>query len=123
MGFRSRLIKNQQEMDVLYHQLFELEKRLMQPECRRCSAEVALLLGDDFREFGASGRVYDKTLILELLQQDTDESSREMSEFQIQVLAPDVVLVTYRVARESPSETGVFHSLRSSIWQWREERR
>jgi hypothetical protein len=82
-----------------------LERRLLDPEVRADPAAVAALLHDDFREFGASGRVYDRDGIIAAL--GAGGGAVQASDFAGVRLAADVVLVTYRT--ETPS-------LRTSIW-------
>ena len=67
------------------------------------------LLHPDFTEFGASGRIWDRESVVAAMSADPGEptSAEEMRGFQ---LAPEVVLLTYRVNRPDRS------SLRSSIW-------
>ncbi len=42
---------------------------------------------------------------------------RSLTDFKTLVLAPDVVLVTYRAVRQLGHEASPITSLRSSIWQ------
>lgn len=100
-------------------ELLRLEQRLADPEVRRAPAEMAALLEDDFREFGSSGWVFDKQAILEALR-DEDPVEITLRDAEARVLAPDVVLLTYR-ARCQRVGTGVAkHTLRSTIWRRRE---
>lgn len=84
----------------------ELEQRLLEPEVRLDRAALTALLHEDFREFGASGRVYDRAGIVETLLAG-DGSSATAFEFNATRLSSDVVLLTYRT--DPPS-------LRTSIW-------
>jgi hypothetical protein len=43
--------------ELFKEQLYQLEQRLLQPEVRRSKDDLAILLADDFVEFGSSGRV------------------------------------------------------------------
>jgi len=106
------------------HQLIhQLEKRLQQPEVRSSPAELDGLLSEDFIEFGSSGRVFDKKAIIEAVGAQASVEIT-MTDFRTALLAPDIILATYRASiiwREGNSPT---HSLRSSIWrlsgeQWR----
>ena len=67
-------------------------------------------------EFGSSGRVYRREQIIEMLRQEPPVQ-RSLTHFKTVVLAPDVVLVTYRAVRRSGSEASPEASLRSSIWK------
>jgi hypothetical protein len=72
-----------------------LEERMMKADVRRSPGELGQLLADDFREFGGSGRAFNKQQIIEALQ---TKGSRQLwlENFQAVYLAPMVVLVTYR---------------------------
>ena len=85
------------------------ELRLLDPATRADPALSRELLHPDFTEFGASGRIWDRESIVVAMAADPGEltMAEEMRGFQ---LAPDVVLLTYRVNRRAQS------SLRSSIW-------
>ena len=100
-------------MPNIEEQLHELEIRLLMPAVRRSAADLGLLVADDFREFGNSGRTFTKQQMIDALQ---SEPPREFTveDFQAQLLNPGVALVTYRIA-DPPS-------LRSSVWVLRENR-
>ncbi|MHB9023191.1 MAG: nuclear transport factor 2 family protein [Armatimonadota bacterium] len=94
----------------------ELEEILLNPTIRASSEALQGLLTDEFREFGASGRTYDKhQVIADLVQQP--EELFTIEDFRLQQLGPGFVLVTYRAIRHhNPSNKAPF-SLRSSIWR------
>jgi hypothetical protein len=85
------------------------ELRLLDPATRADPQLTRSLLHPDFTEFGASGRIWDRDSIVEAMAADPGlpTAAEEMRGLQ---LAPDVVLLTYRVNRPQGS------SLRSSIW-------
>ena len=85
------------------------EAALLDPAVRRDRARVDALLARDFVEFGASGRVWTREGILELLATGTHVPVA-MEEFDCAVLGEGVALVTYRARG----------CLRSSIWVWEE---
>lgn len=95
-------------MDLTQH-FQELEARVSQADT------VSSLLAEDFREFGKSGRVYDREETLAALA-STSLAPVMMEDFQAALLSDTVALVTYRAKRD-----GV-ESLRSSIWVKRDER-
>jgi ribonuclease HI len=84
------------------------ELRLLDPEARADSALVGRLLHPDFVEIGASGQVYRRETVMELLANDPRVQGAA-HDFVPSPLADGVVLLTYRVA-------GARNSLRSSIW-------
>ena len=88
-----------------------LEQQLLDPNFRD-TQDVALLLADDFIEFGVSGCIYNKRLVLESLRSE-QKINRSMLDFKIVELSSDVVLATYKVVNHSTSKV----SLRSSVWK------
>ena len=96
--------------------LRQLEERLLDPVIRRDSALVATLLADDFLEFGASGRVFDKASILEDLKNDPPRPASRLTDFVIRELSPTIILATYRATRFNANGEPIGQSRRSSIW-------
>ena len=94
----------------------QLEERLLQPEVRRSAQDVAELLADEFIEFGSSGHVFNKLEILEHLQHE-EPAGRSFADFRATLLAPDVMLTTYRGIRLDPKGVQATSSLRSSVWK------
>ena len=93
-----------------------LEERLLQADVRQSAQDVAKLLADDFIEFGSSGRIFDKqTTIAALKHESPTEIS--LTDYQARILAPDIVLVTYRAVRSTSAPAQTIQSLRSSIWK------
>ena len=104
-------------VSLLYEQLYDLEDRLLQPEIRRSGEEISRLLADDFIEFGVSGRTFDKLQVVEELPH-TPAVPAVIKDFQVKVLAPDVVLATYRAVKTHEAREEMRNSLRSSIWKF-----
>src|SRR5690242_572746 len=103
---------------ALRDHLLRLEETLADPGVRRSPDELARLLADDFREFGSSGRVFDKVQIIQALQeQQTVKLWLEHPEM-IRV-APDGPLVTHRGKAQFPGSRTISQSRRSSIWRHR----
>jgi hypothetical protein len=102
-------------MASLAEQLFECEKKLLDPVLRRTPEKLAPLLADDFMEFGSSGRTYDKKQILYQLRKQL-LAQLTMEEFRVVELTPHAALVTYRARAESADGKGEKYSLRSSLW-------
>jgi ribonuclease HI len=73
---------------------------------------AGLLIHEDFREVGASGRVWDRPSILTMMEKEAAAAPLRIvaSDMEAVGLAPDVVLVTY----ETHSDAG--HARRSSVW-------
>jgi hypothetical protein len=96
-------------MASVLDEVVALELRLLDPETRRRPAAVERLLHPDFREVGASGRLWDRDSIVAALADDPGEPSRA-SEVTAKFVSDHVVLITYAAERD-----GV-RSLRSSLW-------
>lgn len=105
-------------MSSLTDELFELEKKLLDPELRRTPEKLANLLADDFIEFGSSGHAYDKRRILFLLKKQLP-TRLVIEEFRVIEIAPSAALVTYRAGSESAKTEAARYSLRSSLWMQR----
>ena len=96
-------------MISLRKHLFDLESSLLNPTTRRDSEILTRVIADDFLEFGASGRAYNKKAVVDSLS--TEPKRRfKVSVFHMRELAPGCALVTYRLREKKLT------SLRSSIW-------
>ncbi len=93
-------------------ELRELELSLHRAEIRVSRERVGTLLADDFIEFGRSGTVYSKSLLLDLLSRENGSAPPPpVADFAVRFLASDIALVTYRTL--APKR----ETLRSSIWR------
>src|SRR5271169_2683111 len=99
--------------------LRNLEEQLLQPEIRRSAAKTSDLLADDFVEFGSSGRIFDKSKIIDSLRQERQSYSAQwyITDFSVRWLCTDTVLATYRLVVCDRAKTMERHTLRSSIWK------
>jgi hypothetical protein len=104
----------------LAEHLIELEQSLLKHCTRANAATLASLLADDFREFGRSGRIYNRKQIIDEL---TNESPANitLSDPVCQQLSDDVALLTYRSSRAGPLQTTI-KANRSSLWAFRDGR-
>jgi len=94
--------------------LQDLETKLMDPEVRR-SEKAAEFIADDFMEFAGNGRVFNKSDALAMMKRHVVRTMA-IEEFNVRELAPNVVLVTYRVRSQGFGGTPGRISVRSSIW-------
>jgi hypothetical protein len=101
---------------TLLEELRGLEELLAKPDVRRSPDELERLIADDFREFGGSGRIFDKKQIIAALQ-GQPRCELSLTDFQAVCLATDVVLVTYRGKAQFSESEKPLYSLRSSIWR------
>jgi hypothetical protein len=101
-------------------QFVQLEQQLLEPSTRRDPNTLALLLTEDFREIGVSGRIFTKQQIIDEL---ANESPRHLSLSNpvCRQLAEGVVLLNYRSTRTIPLEPAI-HANRSSLWVYRDGR-
>lgn len=93
-----------------HQELEELEMELLDPEARRDVARVRELLSEDFIEFGSSGRVYEKGMLVEMISKE-ERAKVLIRDFAVRELSEDVALVTYRTVGQAGQE-----ARRSSIW-------
>lgn len=110
--------RDQIKMHPWFSELQAKEMELLDPDVRSNSEQVRKLLHDDFLEFGSTGRVYNKKMLLEMLQRE-QHAKVSLREFAVRELSPDTALVTYRTVGQSGRE-----ARRSSVWirqegQWR----
>lgn len=97
-------------------ELFELEQRLLDPAVRSSPMAVIPLLHPDFREYGSSGRVYTKEMMVQMMVQQTPGVVK-IRDFEVNEVSDDVALVTYRTIGDEGRETR-----RSSVWLRRDTR-
>lgn len=108
-------------MEAINTQLRKLEEKLLEPEPRRDDAFLSEVLADEFREFGSSGRIFNKEQIIQLLRTEKFSGS-VLSEFGASALGEGAVLVTYLTASSSPVSGSPASVLRSSVWIYRDGR-
>jgi hypothetical protein len=101
--------------DELREHLLRLERSLARRDPAGVDGGLPSLIADDFLEFGASGRTWDAGTVGELLASRRPNGDASIEEFEIDRLAADVVLATYRIGRPRPSN-------RCSIWVRRRDR-
>ncbi|WDZ78779.1 DUF4440 domain-containing protein [Ensifer adhaerens] len=96
-----------------------LEEALHRPAVRRSRAALEDLLAEGFVEFGASGSVYHRAEIIDLLVEENGEDTAELrtGDYRLTPISPDAVLLTYRTHRIE-ADGSQRHALRSSIWKW-----
>lgn len=93
-----------------FQELHASEMEMLDPAVRADPVRVRELLHDDFIEFGSTGRVYDKNILVEMLRTERP-STVVIRDFTLRQLASDTALVTYRTVGQSGQE-----ARRSSVW-------
>jgi hypothetical protein len=95
-----------------------LEEALHRPSVRHSRIAIEALLAEDFVEFGASGRVYRRAEVINLLSQGEDETDSILrtSNYALAPISQNAVLLTYQshLTYRDGSERS---ALRSSIWK------
>jgi hypothetical protein len=109
------------DQTLIANQIRELEEKLLIPENRGASEDIDSILSDDFLEIGSSGHKYNKSQTKEVLQEESGVQI-SLTDFQVQVLKPGLVLATYRAIKSFQSSNETIHSYRSSIWEFQEGR-
>jgi ribonuclease HI len=89
-------------------EVVERELALLDPAVRRDPDRVRALLHADFVEFGASGRVWDRTSIAAVTSGTVERILA--TDVEAVRLGPDAILVTFR------SDDQGRRALRSSVW-------
>lgn len=100
------------ELTSLEEHILLLEKQLMTYDYKELNEHLA----NDFLEYGSSGNIFDKKAQLDAVRDDeavTNSISYTVTDFNIKLLASDIVLATYRSLRHHDSKL----VLRSSIWK------
>ena len=94
-------------------QAIELELALLTPEVRRSRLRLEGLLDPDFREIGASGRLWSRAEMIEALSNQDDDVTEPIQavDFIGTSLGPDLVLLTYVSDPEGRA------ARRSSLWR------
>lgn len=93
-----------------FHVLRTKEMELLDPDVRADPVRVRELIHDDFVEFGSTGRVYNKRMLLDMLKGER-HAAVVIREFAVRQLSADTALVTYRSVGEGGQE-----ARRSSVW-------
>ncbi|MET7620751.1 nuclear transport factor 2 family protein [Streptomyces sp. NPDC005408] len=91
----------------------EAEFRLLDPSVRLSPQRMAELLHPDYREFGTSGRIWDRDSLIAAIVSRDAPAPRPITTSRIQgtQLAPDLVHLTF------DTETGAHRAHRSSLWR------
>ena len=104
MTDRSRSTRSKSQTELL-----DLERMLLDPEVRHSRVAVELLLHPQFKEYGSSGRVYDRETMIRMMNRETS-GEITIREFEARMLSADVALITYRSVGQNQE------ARRSSVW-------
>lgn len=104
------------EKQLLLAELESLERAMHKVEKRRDRQFMESILHPEFREFGRTGRSYEREEILSEIQEDTEFPAIHADNFQVQILTQDVWLLSYLSAHRADDGTLSRRTLRSSLW-------
>lgn len=93
--------------------VIELELSLLSPDVRSSPAQVEKLLEPDFREIGASGRLWTRSQVVLALTREVpdDKTAVVVTQMQAMTFGSDLILLTYVSTR------GERRARRSSLWR------
>jgi hypothetical protein len=99
------------------------EEALLDPEVRRDRARVEALLAEDFLEFGKSGNVWSREVIIESMASGSYDPPA-MEDFKCAWIGDGAALATYKTVQVDPESGLRAVVLRSSLWireygEWR----
>ncbi len=87
-----------------------MEMEVLDPKTRGNPERLGLLLGNDFVEFGSSGRVYHKDMLIDMMVNE-QHAAVLVRDFNLRELSSESALVTYRTVGQAGQE-----ARRSSVW-------
>ncbi|WP_344864931.1 DUF4440 domain-containing protein [Amycolatopsis ultiminotia] len=99
---------NEEDPDVAA--VIEREFALQTPDVRRSRTACLELLDPQFREFGASGREWDRASVLAMMAAE-QYVPPEVEDLAVLRPAPGVIVLTYRARRADRT------TLRSALWR------
>lgn len=101
--------------ELVVAELLRCELALLDPEVRRNRRRLEALLAEDFSEVGATGRVWSRAEVLEMLTSE-EFSPPAVENFACREIGKGIMLVTYRTVRASQENSDRLVAFRSSIW-------
>jgi hypothetical protein len=100
--------------------LEQFEHQLLTSAIPHNATEISLLLADEFREFGSSGKTFSKAEIISHLQSE-GTVHLSLHGFEAYPISDQAFVVTFRAVKEVPGLAPI-ESLRSSLWIYRDGR-
>jgi hypothetical protein len=97
-------------------ELYSLELALARRDVEAIPGGYEAVLHDDFAEIGASGRVWTRAAILELMTSEAPTDAVSIEGFEVAELGPGVFLARYETVGPDPSTGRRLRRRRSSIW-------
>jgi len=97
--------------------LIGLEKELLTSETRANANRIAELIRDDFIEYGSSGEIFGKDVVLEALPLEKGERKFFADNFKARSLSQDLVQVTFDTVVTYVETNTSKSAIRSSLWK------
>jgi hypothetical protein len=102
-------------MENLKEIIYKLETDLLKPEVRSSKEKLDELIVDDFIEYGSSGLIYDKAIILERLPQEVSQTYT-LYDFEVIAISENIIQSRFKTDRINLDGTKTT-SLRTSFWR------
>ena len=104
-------------MTTLENLIKHLEERLLQEDIRSNPQILDELLGKEFVEVGVAGSITSREDVIDWLVNKDKNTKWSLDNFQLRVLAPNLVLCLYQATKKDTKQKTTNGSMRSSIWQ------
>lgn len=104
-------------VDGLLEELSKLERTVHQPDVLSNRDSLTKLLHDSFKEFGRSGRCWNKAEMLRELPERGVTRALWSQDYCLEAHTQSIALLTYKSASVDENGQLYRHSLRSSLWQ------
>lgn len=108
---------NELSESALTQHLRDLEEALLSSKVRSSPEILNEILADDFVEFGASGRVYDKQTMIATLIESSRRENFLLLDFRMIACTDEMTTVSYDCECRDQENRLVRRSLRSSLWR------
>jgi len=102
-------------MENIKELIYKLETDLLKPEVRASVDKLNELIADDFIEYGSSGLIYDKKIILERLPQG-NSPTYSLFDFEVVILSEGIVQTRFKIDRVN-LDNSKMSSLHTSLWR------
>lgn len=109
-------------MSNLLQHLRKLESDLHHPGVPCSRARLEQMLHPDFWEIGASGRRYERDMVINVLEAQQLPPAVAASNYAVTMLNDGSALLTYHSARVGQDGVLIHPTHRSSIWQYTDGR-
>lgn len=107
---------------AVYNSIVQAETRLVIAAGEGTAGWAGDLLAEEFREFGQSGRVYDRSAVLAAIRDRSVAWTAQVEVLRMDLVGDGVVLLTYLSRGEfGDARSTARVALRSSLWRQRGE--